>query len=314
MSSGLIALLDDVVALTKLAAVALDDAAAQTTKAGSKAISKAAGIVIDDAAVTPRYVVGFAAKRELPIIIKIAVGSLRNKILFLLPGAVLLSSIAPFVINPLLMIGGAFLCYEGWHKVADLIGLHPKKSEDFNSVDSNQANEVEKQRIQSAIRTDFILSAEIMAITLSTVVSSPVWMQASVLALVGLGMTLMVYVAVAVIVKLDDFGSYLFRQRSAVIRLVGRGIVLGMPVFLQLLTLVGMVAMLWVGGGILLHGLAVFGVSEPENWMIGVGNSVVATTGNIGAWSVKAAIAAVVGLVVGALVDLGVVAGSRTLK
>jgi len=303
MSSGLIALLDDVVAIAKLAAVALDDVAAQTAKAGSKAISKAAGIVIDDAAVTPRYVVGFSAQRELPIIAKIATGSLRNKMLFLLPGALLLSFFAPFVIIPLLMVGGAFLCNEGWHKAASLIGFHGEKPDDSRTVTSSQANEVERHRIQSAIRTDFILSAEIMAITLSTVVSSPVWIQGLVLALVGLGMTLMVYGAVAIIVKLDDFGAYLASQSSAAVRLIGRGIVVGMPVFLQLLSFVGMVAMLWVGGGILVHGLHEIGVNEPEEWIKGIGHSVGKVTGGIGAWAIQAAIAAAIGLVVGAIVE-----------
>ena len=186
MSTGLIALFDDLVALTKLAATSLDDAAAQAAKAGSKA----AGIVIDDAAVTPRYVVGLTADRELPIISKIATGSFKNKLLFLLPGALVLSFFAPWVITPLLMFGGAFLCLEGYHKVMDMVRPgHHVTIADVDQVPQS-AEELENERVGSAIRTDFILSAEIMAITLSTVSTSPLWMQATVLAVVGVGMTL----------------------------------------------------------------------------------------------------------------------------
>lgn len=304
MSTGLIALLDDVIAIAKVASATLDDVAGQAAKVGSKAVSKAAGIVIDDAAVTPRYVVGLAAERELPIIGKIAVGSLKNKLLFLLPGALVLSSFAPFFITPLLMIGGAYLCYEGWHKVADLIGLHHSKPEDSSDEDVRDAEEIERQRVQSAIRTDFILSAEIMAITLSTVLSSPVWLQAAVMAIVGLAMTMMVYGAVAIIVKVDDFGLYLAEQPSDTVRAIGRVIVLGMPVFLQLLSFVGMLAMLWVGGGILVHALHELGVHAPEEWLNRTGDAITPIAGGIGGWAIKATIAAAIGLVVGAIVEL----------
>jgi uncharacterized protein len=304
VSTGLIALLDDVIALAKVASATLDDAAGQAAKVGSKAVSKAAGIVIDDAAVTPRYVVGLAPERELPIIGKIAVGSVKNKLLFLLPGALVLSAFAPFLITPLLMIGGAYLCYEGWHKVADLIGLHHDKPEDASDKGVRDPQEVEQQRVQSAIRTDFILSAEIMAITLSTVISSPVWLQAVVMAVVGLAMTLMVYGAVAIIVKVDDFGLYLADQPSATVRTIGRTIVLGMPVFLQLLSFVGMIAMLWVGGGILVHALHELGVHAPEEWLTHTGDAITPVTGEIGGWAIKTTISAAIGLVVGAIVEL----------
>jgi uncharacterized protein len=304
VSTGLIALLDDVIAVVKVASATLDDAAGQAARVGSKAVSKAAGIVIDDAAVTPRYVVGLASERELPIIGKIAVGSVKNKLLFLLPGALVLSSLAPSFIVPLLMIGGAYLCYEGWHKVADLIGLHHDKHEDSSDEDVRDAQEVERQRIQSAIRTDFVLSAEIMAITLSTVLSSPIWLQAVVMAVVGLAMTMMVYGAVAIIVKVDDFGFYLADQPSATVRALGRVIVLGMPVFLQLLSFVGMLAMLWVGGGILVHALHELGVHGPEEWLTQTGEAITPVAGGIGAWAIKAIISAAIGLVVGAIVEL----------
>ena len=206
MSSGLIALLDDITALAKVAATSLDDAGAMAAKAGGKA----AGIVIDDAAVTPRYVVGLCADREVPIIVKIAKGSLKNKLLILLPGALGLSLVAPWSITPLLMAGGAFLCLEGYHKVMHLVrpGHHEDKGD---ASTATTAEELEQERVSSAIRTDFILSAEIMAITLAAVSTSPLWMQAFVLAVVGLGMTLLVYGAVALIVKADDAGVALAR-------------------------------------------------------------------------------------------------------
>ncbi len=302
MSSGFMALLDDVVTLTKIAATSLDDASAQVAKAGSKA----AGIVIDDAAVTPRYVVGLAADRELPIIRKIAIGSLKNKLLLLLPGALLLSFLAPWVITPLLMAGGAFLCLEGYHKVMDLIrpGHHP---DDASTQPANQtAAELEDERVKSAIRTDFILSAEIMAITLASIADSPSWLQAGVLAVVGAGMTLLVYGAVAIIVKADDVGVMLAQSRQVAARVIGRGIVQGMPWFLKGLSFIGMIAMLWVGGGILIHGLHELGVHGPEAWVRhaadSVADAVPAGKGQLH-WLVSAGIAAVLGVIVGAIVD-----------
>lgn len=301
MTSGWIALLDDLATLTKVAATSLDDAATQAAKAGSKA----AGIVIDDAAVTPRYVVGLAAERELPIIRKIAVGSLKNKLLLLLPGALILSVAAPWAITPLLMAGGAFLCLEGYHKVMDLVRPgHGAKKETTSSAQTPE--DLEKERVASAIRTDFILSAEIMAITLASVTDSPVWLQVVVLGVVGAGMTLVVYGAVGVIVKMDDAGMALARAKQGLVRALGRGIVLGMPVFLKLLSLVGMVAMLWVGGGILIHGLHALGVHAPEEAVHHAADYVagmVPAMKSVLTWLVGASIAAVLGVIVGALVD-----------
>jgi predicted DNA repair protein MutK len=263
MASGLIALLDDVAAIAKLAAASLDDAAAQAAKASSKA----AGIVIDDAAVTPRYVVGFAAERELPVIGRIAKGSLRNKFLWLLPGALILSFAAPWLITPLLMIGGVYLCLEGYHKVLDLVRPHAHGENEAASHGAEEnltSQQVEEQRVASAVRTDFILSAEIMAISLGSVAEKPIWLQAIVLAVVGLAMTVLVYGAVAIIVKADDFGANLALSSAGAARAAGRAIVTGMPGLLKGLSLVGMFAMLWVGGGILVHGLHVLGVHGPE--------------------------------------------------
>lgn len=301
MTSGWIALLDDLAALTKVAASSLDDAAGQAAKAGSKA----AGIVIDDAAVTPRYVVGLAAERELPIIGKIAIGSLKNKLLMLLPGALVLSFFAPWAITPLLMGGGAFLCLEGYHKVMDLVRpTHHGEEEALPAALT--ALELENERVSSAIRTDFILSAEIMAITLASVATAPVWMQAAVLGVVGAGMTLLVYGIVAIIVKADDAGVALAKSSRGAVSALGRGIVVGMPVFLKVLSFVGMLAMLWVGGGILIHGLHGLGVHGPESAVHHASEvvaGVVPVMQSFVGWLVGALIAGVLGVVVGALVD-----------
>jgi len=304
MSSGLLALLDDIAALAKVAAASLDDAAAQAMKAGGKA----AGIVIDDTAVTPRYVVGFTADRELPIIGKIALGSLKNKFVFLLPGALILSFLAPWAITPLLMAGGAFLCLEGWHKVRDLIVPHVEHAgHEAEGIALLTAEEVEAAKVNNAIRTDIILSAEIMAISLATVADQPTWMQAVVLGIVGIGMTVLVYGVVALIVRADDMGAALARSRSGLTRAIGRGVVRGMPSFLSSLSLIGTIAMLWVGGGILVHGLAQLGLPQLETTIHDLahtaGAALAALEGVI-AWVVTAAFSALVGLVVGFAVAL----------
>ena len=301
MSSGLIALLDDITALAKVAATSLDDAGAMAAKAGGKA----AGIVNDDSSVTPRYVVGLSADRELPIIAKIAKGSLKNKLLILLPGALGLSLIAPWSITPLLMAGGAFLCLEGYHKVMHLIRPGHHEAKDDAST-ATSAAELEQERVSSAIRTDFILSAEIMAITLAAVSTSPLWMQAFVLAVVGLGMTLLVYGVVALIVKADDAGVALARSSTGFVSTLGRALVRGMPVFLKVLSLVGMIAMLWVGGGILIHGLHEMGAHGPEEAVHHAAEAFAALVPAIQAfmnWLAQAGIAAVLGVIVGAVVD-----------
>ena len=328
MSTGLIALLDDVVGLAKVAAASLDDAAGQAAKVGAKA----AGVVVDDAAVTPRYVVGFTADRELPIIGRIAVGSLKNKLIVLLPAALVLSLVAPWAITPLLMLGGAFLCYEGAEKVFEAIWPH--EAHDGHGAegiaDPQSARQFEESKVNGAIKTDLILSAEIMAITLSAVAAevSSFWMQALVLAIVGAGITVAVYGAVALIVKADDAGLSLaqndrpvssifgLRRPSAVApggvdRLLrpltqglGRGLVYGMPIFLKLLSLVGTAAMLWVGGGIIIHGLEGYGFEELGHAIhdaaAAVGHALPAGAAVI-EWLVAAAMAGVFGLVLGAL-------------
>ncbi len=306
MSVGLIALLDDVAALAKVAAASLDDVAGQAAKAGAKA----AGVVIDDAAVTPRYVTGFAAARELPIVGRIAAGSLRNKLLFLLPGALALSVFAPWAITPLLALGGAYLCYEGAEKVFEALFPHKAHAHEtrLGTVALNP-QDVEDERVASAIKTDFILSAEIMAITLAAVPESGFWTQGAVLAVVGIGITLGVYGAVALIVKADDAGVALAGNPSSsvlgsMLRGLGRGLVLGMPVVLKALAVIGTAAMIWVGGGIIVHTLELHGLPALGHAIHGAADAVAngaPALGGILGWLVSAAGAGIVGLMVGAL-------------
>jgi predicted DNA repair protein MutK len=268
--SGLLALLDDVAALAKVAAASVDDVAGQAMKttakvAGSviddavKAGSKAAGALIDDAAVTPKYTVGFAAARELPIVGRIAAGSIKNKLLILLPAALLLSAFAPQLIAPLLMLGGGYLCFEGAEKILHAI-LHPKESHAVHGDESVDALSLEESRVAGAVKTDFILSAEIMTIALSAIPESTFFEEALTLAIVAVGITVLVYGSVAVIVKADDVGLHMAeRGRLGLTRAIGRGIVRGMPKFMKLLTIVGTAAMLWVGGSIVIHGLEELG-------------------------------------------------------
>jgi len=259
MSVGLLGLLDDVTALAKVAAASIDDIAGQAAKAGLKA----AGAVIDDTAVTPNYVTGFTANRELPIVARIAAGSVRNKLLILLPAALALSFFAPWAITPLLMFGGAYLCYEGAEKVYEAIFPHPEAEHEAGAeAESADPKALEDARVAGAIQTDFILSAEIMTIALGALPVLPFWEQALVLALVGIGITLAVYGAVALIVKADDVGLAMARHaRTRGARTTGRGILVAMPVIMQILSVVGTAAMIWVGGGIVIHGLGGFGLA-----------------------------------------------------
>ncbi len=251
MATGLIALLDDVAGIAKIAAASLDDAAGQAAKASGKA----AGVVIDDTAVAPSYVVGFAAERELPIVGKIAVGSLKNKLLFLLPAALALSLFAPWAITPLLMAGGTYLCFEGAEKLYEKLVPHPEGDGDTIGEHLADPHKLEAEKVAGAIRTDLILSGEIMAITLASVADAGFATRAAVLGIVGIGITILVYGVVAIIVKADDMGMALARRDSAAVRALGRGMVKGMPSILGVLGAVGTAAMIWVGGGIVLHGM-----------------------------------------------------------
>jgi uncharacterized protein len=302
--SGLLALLDDVAAIAKVAASSIDDIAAAASKAGIKA----AGVVIDDAAVTPKYVHGFSADRELPIIWRIALGSLKNKIIVLLPGLLALNYFFPQAITPLLMLGGAYLCFEGAEKVFHAMFPHgdAEVEADFDTKDPNH---LEEEKVAGAIKTDFILSAEIMTIALATIESTNFAMQAVTLAVVGALITAAVYGAVALIVKMDDFGLFLARKgRTSLGRATGRGLVVGMPMLMAFLSIVGTAAMLWVGGNILTHGLDVLGypwIYDQIHHVAEVVAHAVPVAQGFVTWAVTAAIDGVIGLAIGvALIPL----------
>ncbi|QXT38834.1 DUF808 domain-containing protein [Gymnodinialimonas ceratoperidinii] len=295
--SGLLALLDDVAAIAKVAAASVDDVIGQAAKAGAKA----AGAVIDDAAVTPKYVHGFEAKREIPIVWKIARASIFNKLIILLPVALLLSAFAPWLIPPLLMLGGAYLCFEGAEKVYHWLSPAHHDVEEAAAVKAAGVDSahLEEQKVKGAIKTDFILSAEIMTIALAALETDNIWFRAGALAVVAVGITVLVYGAVAIIVKADDLGLHMAAKgRLGATQKIGELIVRGMPGFLRGLTIVGTAAMLWVGGSIIVHGLAEMGWHGPEHWIEGIAHSAGGENGAI-EWSVKAAIDGVLGLLLG---------------
>ncbi|MBA4778857.1 MAG: ABC transporter [Sphingomonadales bacterium RIFCSPHIGHO2_01_FULL_65_20] len=299
MPSGLAALLDDVAALTRLAAVSIDDVGAAAAKAGTKA----AGVVVDDAAVTPQYVTDFTPDRELPVIWRIAKGSLFNKFVILLPIGLILSAFLPWAITPILMAGGAFLCFEGAEKIIHKLSHEQDTAEVVEQVQDMFA--LENERVKGAVRTDLILSAEIMAIALAEVADRSIAMQAGVLAVVGLLITAAVYGAVGLIVKMDDFGLHLAKKPSAAAQGFGRGLVKAMPIVMSALGIIGTAAMVWVGGQIIIHGLAVFGVAGPEHLIhdiaVAAGEAVPAVGGLV-EWLVGAIGAGIVGLVIGGVI------------
>jgi predicted DNA repair protein MutK len=288
MASGLAALLDDIATITKVAAASLDDVAAAAGKAGTKA----AGVVIDDTAVTPQYVTGFTPDRELPIIWRIARGSLKNKLLFILPAALLLSAFLPWAITPILMMGGAYLCFEGAEKVMEKFAEATDGKEEAlaKEVVKLTSAEHEANMVGGAVRTDFILSAEIMAIALNEVSNQTIAMQAGSLVFVAVAITLAVYGVVGVIVKMDDIGLHMAKRGHGGTQALGRALVRGMPKLLALLSTVGTAAMLWVGGQIILHGLHV----HPAQ-------AVGLTDGVVG-WAADAALSGVFGLTLGAVI------------
>ncbi len=293
--SGLLALLDDIAAIAKLAASQLDDVAAHAAKASSKS----AGVVIDDAAVTPKYVTGLPAARELPIVAKIARGSLFNKLVILLPVLLLLQAFAPWVIAPLLILGGSYLCFEGAEKVWHTFTHH--KEQGPQQAETLDAAHLEEQRVAGAIKTDFILSAEIMTIALAAIDSGDIWTKAAVLAVVAVVITVAVYGAVALLVKLDDIGLTLSQtSRFGAIRSFGRGIVSAMPSVLNVIGVVGTVAMLWVGGSIVVHSLHELHVSMPYETIKGIAASVAGDNATL-KWIVTAFLDAVVGIVLGTI-------------
>ncbi|MFT4217676.1 MAG: DUF808 domain-containing protein [Micropruina sp.] len=299
MSGGFFALLDDIVAMAKLAAASIDDVG----MAAGRASAKAAGVVIDDTAVTPRYVHGFSPERELPVIKKIAAGSLRNKLLIILPAALLLSQFVPWLLTPILMCGGTYLCYEGAEKIWERFGGH---SHDHDEQSPAVGGPDEKAMVAGAIRTDLILSAEIMVIALNEVATEPLLSRTITLIVVALAMTVLVYGVVAVIVKMDDVGLHLATERSGAVAALGRGLVAAMPMVLATLSNVGIVAMLWVGGHILLVGLDALGWHPPYELVHHAEEAIVhAVPGFVGealAWLTNTAASAVLGMVAGAIV------------
>jgi predicted DNA repair protein MutK len=297
MSAGLFGLLDDVAALARLTAASVDDIGA----AAGRATAKAAGVVIDDTAVTPQYVHGITADRELPMIKRIAIGSLRNKLLFILPAALLLSQFLPWLLTPILMVGATYLCYEGAEKVWERISGHGAHAAPTASV----GEDAEKKMTAGAIRTDFILSAEIMVIALNEVADQSFWPRLIILVVVAIVITAAVYGVVGAIVKMDDIGLSLTQRTSRFAQRVGRGLVSAMPKLLSALSAIGTVAMLWVGGHILLVGTDDVGWHAPYGLVHHAEEFVhhaVQGVGGLLAWLVNTAASAVVGLVVGAVV------------
>ncbi len=297
------ALLDDVATIAKVAAASLDDVGAAAGKAGAKAI----GVVVDDTAVTPSYVAGFAAERELPIIKRIALGSLRNKIVFILPAIMLLSEFLPAAMEPLLMVGGVYLCFEGAEKVYEAAlghsGAHASPDRAEPRPLSGKAHE--EAMVSGAIRTDFILSAEIMVIALAEVATQPFASRAIVLVVVALMITALVYGVVGLIVKMDDIGLHLAKSGSGAARGVGRALVIGMPVIMSALSVIGTAAMLWVGGHIIIAGLEHFHYDALAHLVHGASvaaaRAVPFASGVVG-WLVETLVSGLFGVLVGGVV------------
>lgn len=304
MPTGLVALLDDISVIAKAAAASIDDVGVAAAKAGTKA----AGVVIDDAAVTPSYVTEFTPDRELPIIWQIAKGSLKNKLLFLLPGALLLSEFLPWAITPLLMMGGLFLCYEGAEKVLEKLG-GAKHGETLEDPVEDLAS-FEQERVSGAVRTDLILSAEIMAIALAEVADQPLLSRGLILALVGVVITVAVYGAVALIVKMDDIGLHMVKERSsAAAKAIGRGLLHAMPRLLTALSTIGTLAMLWVGGHILVDGASKLGFKPPYDAIHAFEHAVQEASGALGGvlgWLTNSTLSGVIGLILGAMVAFAI--------
>ena len=299
--SGLLALLDDVAAIAKVAAASVDDIAVAAAKAGSKT----APVVIDDAAVTPKYLQGFKPARELPIVFRIARGSLFNKLVILLPAAMLLAEFAPWLIVPLLMLGGSYLCFEGAEKVYHAAFPHGSKHVEADLKVKNPG-ELEERKVKGAIKTDFILSAEIMAIALSELpTDASLGVRAAALGLVGAGVTLAVYGGVALIVRMDDVGLYLVSTGKPPLQAIGRGLVRGMPIVMKVLSFVGTGAMLWVGGSILVHGLHELGMHHPyediHHLAEATAHAVPPASAGFAEWAVTAGCDGVIGLAYGLL-------------
>jgi len=307
VSAGLFGLLDDVAALAKMAATSMDDVSA----AAGRATTKAAGVVVDDTAVTPQYVHGIEPARELPIVKRIAVGSIKNKLFIILPVALVLSQWAGWALTPILMVGGCYLAFEGAEKIWGRLRGH----EDHGlPVAAGAGANAERTLVATAVRTDLILSAEIMVIALNEVADEGFWARLAILAVVGVVITILVYGVVGLIVKMDDVGLHLAGRASVAAQRVGRGLVAGMPVLLNVISVVGTAAMLWVGGHILLTGVndldgAAGSGHAGWHWLYdevhhaehSLGHHVAVVGGALG-WLLNTVVSALIGLVVGFVV------------
>lgn len=291
MAGGLFALLDDVALIARSAASSVDDVAALAGKTSVKA----AGVVVDDAAVTPQYVEGIKPQRELPMIWRITKGSLINKLVIILPIAMILSWIAPWALTPILMCGGTYLCFEGAEKI--LHHLLPHREKETESVQEKGAD-AEDSLVKSAITTDLILSAEIMVISLNEVIDQPFWMRLGALIFVGILLTLGVYGAVGLLVKMDDIGMALNKRHNGN-STIGTALVKGMPVVLDIIGVIGTAAMLWVGGHIVVKDLHEFGMDQPHEFIASVTENI--SNGAL-AWLADTGMSMVCGLVLGTVV------------
>ncbi|KTE14298.1 DUF808 domain-containing protein [Sphingopyxis sp. H115] len=298
MPSGLFALLDDIATIAKVAAASIDDIGAAASKAGVKA----AGVVVDDTAVTPRYVTGFTPDRELPIIWRITKGSIFNKLVLILPALLLLSAVAQWAITPLLMIGGAYLCFEGAEKVLHSLQKDKTSLAEDAAIVADQDHE--EAMVKGAVRTDFILSAEIMVIALNEVLDEHFAMRAATLAVVAVAITIAVYGVVGLIVKMDDIGLHMAKEGSSARRAIGRGLVTFMPKLLSALALIGTAAMLWVGGQIFLHGLDEYHIGNIGHGLHDFAHSVAGGLPGAGVWEwlINAGGAGVFGLLLGGVI------------
>ena len=316
MSGGLVALLDDIATLAKVTASSVDDVAAGAVKVSSKAV----GVVIDDTAVTPQYVAGLNPKRELPIIAKIARGSLINKLFIILPIALLLTWLAPHVLPFLLVVGGAYLCFEGGEKVLEKIGWLPGLHEEHEEGGAASAEELEKSIVSSATRTDLILSSEIMLVSMADLSNEHGAMRVAVLIAVAFFMTFFVYGLVALLVKADDVGVRLARgalepedNRPGPVDNVGRTIVRVMPHVFGVIGVVGTVAMLWVGGHLVIENLAEVGVPIFHHLLESAEHAVSAGGGFV-SWLVETALSGIFGVVLGSVTAWIVVGASALVR
>ena len=311
MSAGLLALLDDVAALSKAAATSLDDVTGVAARASGKAI----GVVIDDTAVTPQYVAKIAPKRELPIIAKIARGSIINKAVILVV-ALLLNYFLPAALTPILMVGGAYLCFEGAEKILGQIFHHQTGAAHDTPTSANAAEE-EKRIVRGATRTDLILSTEIMVVALNEVRTQSLAMQIGALIVVAFLITALVYGVVALLVKMDDVGLALSRTHHKFSQATGRFLIRLMPAILKVLSIVGVAAMLWVGGHLFFSGLAEVGMPLIFGFMQACGHAVassVPVASAAGAWLTETVLAMLLGFVLGAIVTVTVWGISAIVK